>query len=179
MLMFTADIPPQPNPLLTVIIEKQVEVEPPKTYTIEEQVKLNVNNCNEDIEWIRADNAQCLPKRVVTARTTQNNVRTAGNASDGYSTSGWFPYGQCTYYVASQRNVGQWNNASQWLRQAQADGWATGSIPIVGAIAWEPNHVSLVIGVDGNSVTVREMNYEGFGVISTRTAPATQFKYIY
>ncbi len=64
MLMFTADIPPQPNPLLTVIIEKQVEVEPPKTYTIEEQVKLNVNNCDESTQWIRADNAECLDKPV-------------------------------------------------------------------------------------------------------------------
>lgn len=174
MLLFSAETPPITSPLISIVIEQEPEIPPPVEYTIEEKIKLNVNNCNTDIQYIRADDATCLDKPVYTPNRTQNTARGSENAPQG-----WYPYGQCTYYVATQRAVGQWNNASSWLRQAQADGWATGSTPVVGAIAWEPNHVSLVIAVNGDSVTVREMNYVGFGVVSTRTAPATQFKYIY
>ena len=179
-----ASEPPKiPEPIL-IVIEQKVEVEPPveeKIYTIEEKIRDNHYNCNEDTQYIRADNAQCLDKPVQRTTTAQNPARGAVNGSQSTSRapSGWYPYGQCTYYVSTQRSVGQWNNASEWLWQAKRDGWATGSTPQVGAIAWESNHVSLVVAVNGNNVTVREMNYAGWGVISTRTAPASSFQYIY
>jgi len=176
---------------LQIINEQKIELvapepeappEPPEpVITPEEQLELdiknNVNNCDEALYWISAENATCLPKRVQTTNrttTTRNTARGTIRASNG-----WYPYGQCTYYVWSRRPVGQWNNASEWLWQARRDGWATGSTPRVGAIAWEPGHVSLVTAVNGNTVTVSEMNWVGLGVVSTRTKPASSFQYIY
>jgi surface antigen len=168
-----ASEPPKiPEPISIVI--KQ-EVPPPVEYTLEEKIQLNVNQCDEATQWIRADNAECLDKIPL---SIENKPETIKNGSQ--APSGWYPYGQCTWYVWSQRSVGQWNNASEWLRQARQDGWTTGTTPRVGAIAWEPNHVSLVISVNSDgTITVSEMNYKGLGVVSTRTAPATQFNFIY
>lgn len=93
-----------------------------------------------------------------------------------------YTYGQCTYYVASRRNVpGGWGNAANWIYGAQASGFPTGTAPRPGAIGVEKgiNHVVYVEAVIGDMVTVSEMNYVGWNVVSQRTAPATAFLYIY
>lgn len=85
-----------------------------------------------------------------------------------------FPWGQCTWYVAERRGDVTWNgNAREWLWNAQAQGRATGRIPAVGAImvtneSWY-GHVTYVEAVNGDSVTISEMNYLGVGIESTRT----------
>ena len=85
-----------------------------------------------------------------------------------------FPWGQCTYYVASRRNV-PWNgNAWMWFGNARAAGLATGSSPRVGSImvTWESRyygHVGLVDAVYGDgSYVVSEMNYRGLGIVDQR-----------
>lgn len=84
-----------------------------------------------------------------------------------------FPYGYCTWYVAQRRYVPWGGNAISWLSNARASGKATGSAPRPGAIMvsgesrW--GHVALVESVKGNSFTISEMNYAGFGKKSTRT----------
>ena len=40
-----------------------------------------------------------------------------------------FPWGQCTWYVASLREVTWWGNADEWLGNAQAQGYSTGADP--------------------------------------------------
>lgn len=92
--------------------------------------------------------------------------------------------GYCTWFVASRRSVPSgWGNARNWLANARASGFGTGSVPQVGAIAWTGvgamGHVGLVTGVNGSQVTITEMNYAGFGVISSRVANASEFSYIY
>lgn len=88
-----------------------------------------------------------------------------------------FPYGWCTYYVASRRNVPWFGNAGTWLTGAKKLGFPTGGTPQVGAIIvtsesrW--GHVGIVEAVDGADITISEMNYSGFGRISSRTIPAT------
>lgn len=93
--------------------------------------------------------------------------------------------GYCTWYAKSMRpdlpnNLG---NANTWTARAAAQGFATGSSPRVGAIAQAITgymHVAYVQAVNGDgTITVSEMNYRGFGVVSTRTAPASEFSYIY
>jgi surface antigen len=85
-----------------------------------------------------------------------------------------FPYGYCTWYVAQRRGGVPWGgNASAWLGNASAAGYATGSQPVAGAImvtreSWW-GHVAYVEGVSGNSVTVSEMNMRGWGIVSRRT----------
>ncbi len=95
-----------------------------------------------------------------------------------------YVWGNCTRYVASRRQVpGNWGNANTWLPRAKQAGWATGTVPAVGAIAWTPNgpygHVAVVEEVSGNRVRVAEMNFIGLNRISTRWVPASSFKYIY
>lgn len=88
-----------------------------------------------------------------------------------------FPYGYCTWYVAQRRYVPWGGNAGTWLSGARAAGRATGSTPRPGAIIvtgesrW--GHVGIVEKVSGNSVTISEMNYAGFGRKSTRTISAS------
>ena len=84
-----------------------------------------------------------------------------------------FPFGWCTYYVASRRYVPWSGNAITWLWGARAFGFATGSVPRVGAIAvtaesvW--GHVAYVEEVSsGGSFLVSEMNYYAWGVVDFR-----------
>ena len=89
-----------------------------------------------------------------------------------------FPYGQCTWWAAYNRRV-SWNgNAGDWLAKAQAQGVPTNSTPSVGAIAvYRPGggysdlhgHVAVVIAVGPGTYTVSDMNFTGWGQVSTRT----------
>ena len=113
---------------------------------------------------------------------------------DNYGTSGLtlpqgsfpnnFPYGWCTWYVASRRYV-PWNgNAGDWYYNAQAMGYATGSQPAVGAVlvtneSWW-GHVAIVEAVYGSTILISEMNgVAGWGVVGSRVVPAGSGMYIY
>lgn len=98
-----------------------------------------------------------------------------------------FPYGYCTWYVAQRRGGVPWGgNASAWLSNASAAGYATGYTPVPGAImvtreSWW-GHVAYVESVSGGSVRISEMNYNGWGVVSSRSLPKNSWKirgYIY
>lgn len=83
-----------------------------------------------------------------------------------------FPWGWCTYYVASKRSIPWSGNANTWLAGAKFYGYLTGTIPEVGAVvvmneSWL-GHVGLVEDVSGNEITISEMNYIGFGIVSSR-----------
>lgn len=97
--------------------------------------------------------------------------RTPGSSNNAY------PYGWCTYYVATRRYVpARWGDAKSWLSSARASGYATGSEPAAGAIvvtgeSWY-GHVAYVESVNGGSITISEMNYKGWGITSSRTISA-------
>lgn len=93
----------------------------------------------------------------------------SGKAGAGHR----FPYGYCTWYVASRRYVPWGGNAGTWLYHAKAAGYATGRTPRPGAImvsseSWW-GHVAIVEKVSGGEFTVSEMNYAGFARRSTRS----------
>lgn len=96
-----------------------------------------------------------------------------------------FPYGYCTYWAAGKRGGVPWGgNAKEWAYRASAMGYATGKTPAVGAIYVETwltkwGHVSYVESVNGNTFTVSEMNYAGFGKVSTRTITGGGGTFIY
>lgn len=99
-----------------------------------------------------------------------------------------YAYGYCTWYVKNKRpDIGNyWGNASAWIGSAQAAGYATGSAPQAGAIgvntymAGGYGHVVYVESVNGDgTINVSEMNYQGWNVASYRTAPASEYFYIY
>lgn len=90
----------------------------------------------------------------------------------------YFPYGYCTYYVSQRRMIPWSGNAIAWLSGARSFGYATGSTPQVGAIVvtsegGKTGHVGMIDGVNGDQITITEMNYHGFGVISSRTISAS------
>lgn len=113
--------------------------------------------------------------------TRDGSGRTTGkaqavNVQPGAKANG-YPYGWCTYYVATRRYVPtSWGNAKSWLSSAKRAGYATGSEPAAGAImvtsesGW--GHVAYVESVNGDTITVSEMNYQGWGVVSRRTLSA-------
>lgn len=133
------------------------------------------------VELIQAPPHEKLSQLTQIPVAASKPAQTASTAATRTSKppAGWFPWGQCTWYVWSKRSVGFWNNATDWLWQARRDGWSTGSTPRVGAIAWQTGHVALVTGISGSNVTVTESNHKGLGVITSRTVPATTFQYIY
>lgn len=101
-----------------------------------------------------------------------------------YAASG-YAYGNGTYYVALRRSVPQtWGDALEWYGRAQADSFDVGTRPAVGAIAWTGagyfGQVGYVEAVIGDKVTISEMNFNGnWNRVTTRTAPASSFRYIY
>lgn len=84
-----------------------------------------------------------------------------------------FPWGYCTWWVAHKRYIPWRGNAWQWYANSKAYGRATGKTPVVGAVmvTWESSvgHVAYVESVSGNTFTVSEMNYVGYGRMSKRT----------
>lgn len=96
-----------------------------------------------------------------------------------YKAGGWYPYGWCTFLVAEMRGGVRWpGNASEWLAGAKDAGVQTGNKPVEGAIlvtnegGWT-GHVAFVTKVNKDgSFVVSEMNYVGFGVVSSRTIKA-------
>lgn len=97
----------------------------------------------------------------------------SGPAGKGHS----FPYGYCTWYVASRKYVPWGGNAGTWLYHAKAAGYSTGKAPRPGAIMVSSEsyygHVAIVEKVSSGSFTVSEMNYAGFAKRSTRVLDAS------
>ncbi len=116
--------------------------------------------------------------RVVTVATKPKTATYAVGSSAGNT----YTRGYCTWYAKNRRpdlpnNLG---NAISWVSRAAAQGIATGSTPRAGAIGQSGNHVVYVESVNGDgTVTVSEMNWQGVGVISSRTTSASAFSYIY
>jgi surface antigen len=104
-----------------------------------------------------------------------------------YDGSNTYDYGYCTWYVKNRRGTSLPNglgNANTWYARAAASGMSVGSIPRPGAVGTTTSgrwgHVVYVESVNANgSVNISEMNYKGFGKQSSRTAPASEFVYIY
>jgi surface antigen len=108
-------------------------------------------------------------------------------APQGATTSGnGFSYGQCTYYAEQEAGqyAGVWpyfhGNALQWTANAAANGWTVGSGPRIGSVivfqpgvdgAGDLGHVAFVTNYypSTNQVVISEMNFEGLGVVDTRT----------
>ena len=113
-------------------------------------------------------------------------ISTAPRAAPAASLFSWvpagglpdpFPYGQCTWWVAYNRRVSWGGNAADWIANARAQGVATDEVPSVGAIAVYRagggysgyGHVAVVIALEPGAYTVSEMDFTGWGQVSTRS----------
>jgi surface antigen len=144
---------------------------------------MNYYGCDESIEYIRADDATCLPKpvrRVNNQVSTQNTPYTIKNGSQ----SNLYAKCNCTFYAKERRpdlpnNLG---NANTWFTRASAQGFSVGYEPRVGAIGEATTgymHVVYVESVDGDMVTISEWNFNGPCVLTYRTVHKSSFRYIY
>ncbi len=84
-----------------------------------------------------------------------------------------FPYGQCTWYVATRRFVPWGGNAKSWLLNAQRYGYDIGKKPVIGAIVVTREnalygHVAYVEDVTSDVIVISEMNFRGWGVVDKR-----------
>lgn len=118
----------------------------------------------------------------VAATSTPTQPRARGYAAVGSSAGNTYSPGYCTWYAKNRRpdlpnNLG---NADTWVARAAAQGIATGTAPRAGAIGQQGMHVVYVESVNGDgTVTISEMNYNGWGAVDQRTVPASSFMYIY
>lgn len=98
------------------------------------------------------------------------------------SSGNTYEHCQCTHYAKSKRpdlpnNLG---NANTWVSRAAAQGIPTGSIPRVGAIGQRGMHVVYIERVNSDgTVYLSERNYDYNCGFRYRTAPASNFLYIY
>ena len=152
------------------IVIKQEKKEP----TLEEKIASNYYKCDTLKQWIWAQDATCHDKLLLQTENTFWVPQNGSNDGNSYS------YGYCTWFVKNQRpdipnNLG---NADSWYTRYNG---SKGSEPKPGAVAVAKGymHVALVVGVDGDTVHIREMNYKGWNIVSERTAPAHEFLYIY
>lgn len=163
------------NPLIEtvkepVVIEQVVE-EPPK----------DPNGCEPAMYWASEAPYYCIPKQVATtARVTTNTTKQARSDSHG----NFYAYGNCTHLAKELRpdlpnNLG---NANMWYINAKAQGLPVGYEPAVGAVAEATTgymHVAVVQKIDGDRIYIIEKNYEGFNIVSSRWANASDFRYLY
>jgi LysM repeat protein len=108
-----------------------------------------------------------------TANGQPFNARIVNCCLGPYPATG-FPWGWCTWYVATKRNVTWRGDAGFWYANASAQGYPVGPTPKQGAIqvTWESyfGHVAYVESVNADgSYVVSEMNWMRFGVINERT----------
>jgi len=109
------------------------------------------------------------------ARISAASAAVAGNKYD---------YGYCTWYVYNKRaQIGRpvgsfWGNAVTWASYARSSGYTVNNTPAVGAVMQNGGgygHVAFVESVGGDgTVTISEMNYAGWNVVSSRTLSAGQ-----
>lgn len=126
-----------------------------------------------------SDSSPIVVSQVTPTPTSSYRASSEPNAYD---------YGYCTWYVKNKRPDvgGYWGNASNWLSSAIANGFSTGVEPRAGAVGVNTSmagglgHVVYVESLNGDgTINLSDMNYNGWGVTSYRTAPASDYTYIY
>jgi surface antigen len=122
------------------------------------------------------------PQAVNETANTQASDAYVKSYSGGNTAGNSYAYGYCTWYAKQMRPdlPNQLGNAISWVSSARAMGIPTGSTPKAGAIGQSGNHVVYVNKVNGDgTITISDMNYAGWGVVTTRKVPANSHYYIY
>lgn len=173
------------------LFNKNVDIEHPDVINAGDELVIpHDDEVLEERELPQPPQPEPEPAAATTAarqpRATTEPVQQPARATvRGSSAGNSYAYGYCTWYVKNRRpdlpnNLG---DADTWLSRARAQGYATGSTPRAGAVAYALTgymHVAYVERVNGDgTVTVSEMNFRGHGITSSRTVPASSFAYIY
>lgn len=120
--------------------------------------------------------------RLAVTRSTVGYTRVSGASAAVAGNK--YDYGYCTWYAYNKRaQIGRpvgsfWGNAVSWSSYARSSGYSVNNSPAVGAVMQNGGgygHVAFVESVGGDgSVTISEMNYAGWNVVSSRTLSAGQ-----
>ena len=112
-----------------------------------------------------------------------DRAKTASDMQPPFTYANTYASGNCTYYVASRIAVPSYlGNANAWLSGLLNAGWRGGEArrgAIAQTYAGWAGHIAVVEEVRGDQVLISEMNYEGYGVISQRWTPVSDWNYIY
>jgi surface antigen len=193
---------PLPLPVAQEMIEQQKEAVDNKTSILigaeqeieslvakKQSLATELETIKQDLEKLKNEVAE---KKAAAEREKKRveelrNMFVHVNRYAGNSAGNLYAPGNCTWYAKSRRpdlpnNLG---NANTWYARAVAQGWNVGLTPKKGAVATTTagslGHVAYVEGVslDGQWVTISEMNYRGLYSMNTRTVHYTEFRYIY
>ena len=143
---------------LNVIVQTPAEVIAEREKAAAEEAK----KAAEEEKKRKEEELKAAAKQAETF-TSSDGTPLRGNGNNPYS-GGW---GNCTWgawqAVYSHTGVAlpNWGNASSWVWNAQRSGYATGSTPVVGAVAVYSNHVAYVSEVVGDQVHIIEGNFNG------------------
>lgn len=149
------------------------------------------NVLNPGITILIPDEEEKLPNRTDELKIEAPAPAQANATEDSYqppaisrrpSVGNGYSYGYCTWYAKQKRPdlPNQMGNAISWVSSARAMGIPTGPEPRAGAIGQSGNHVVYVEKINGNgTITVSDMNYAGWGVVTIRKVPAHSYYYIY
>lgn len=119
------------------------------------------------------------PKPKTIPRNNDGKVKPGGVVKPKYVDNGTghaFPWGYCTWYVATKVHVPWGGNAKNWLSNAKAYGAVITNYAVAGSIVVTTDnrrwgHVAYVESVDNNGFIVSEMNFQKFGRVNTRFIP--------
>ncbi len=196
---------PQPKPVQTVQVEPKLEPKKkPETYQVKQNDSLTKIAKKYKTTWERLYNknksikhpdnlkikqrivipskGEKLKNRPITLPKPKQSLETIKNAPESTIVSGnLYDYHSCTWHAKSMRpdlpnNLG---NADTWYANAQAQGFAVGSNPKVGAGGQQGYHVVFIEKIKGGQVYLSERNYDFNGSFRYRWANASDFIYIY
>lgn len=146
------------------------------TFIKEEYLDKPVLTNTQSREEIENKKAQEEYERKLAQYNNNRNTYIRNQSTNRYDSSGNnYYYGYCTWYAKSKRPdlPNQLGNGGAWYYNAQRAGLETGDTPNEGAVivtresGW--GHVGYVESVDGDKVTISEMNFNGWGQVNNRT----------
>lgn len=149
-----------------------------KKYNLSPKEILKANNLKDpseisDLDFLILPGVKEKKENKISNVSHFKNIVKKINSANGY------PYGYCTFYVATKRNdlPSRLGNARDWLKNARALGLSVceGNIcqPKKGAVislkgSHALGHVALVEKVEGDTILISEMNFKKWGEISQR-----------
>ncbi|MBR2825668.1 MAG: CHAP domain-containing protein [Solobacterium sp.] len=123
-----------------------------------------LSNQEEAITNPPSDSSSESTSSSIPTPTQETSTASTGDSSQNPYYGGW---SNCTWgaWQLVHDNLGislpGWGWSTNWIHDAAASGYPTGSEPRVNSIAVYENHVAFVTAVDGDQVYIKEGNYLG------------------
>lgn len=189
----TLEQPKKPEPVIYTVVEGDNLSKIGTAYNVEWQRLWAKNTQLTNPDLIHIGDKITIPEpseqleREIPAQVQLPTATPGVAPRASYDGGNSYDYGYCTWYVKNRRGASLPNNlgnANTWYSRAAGLGMAVGSVAKPGAVGTTTRgnlgHVVYVesINADG-SINISEMNAPTWGVVTYRTASASEFVYIY